>query len=48
MDNKTMTQLMQEEKEKLLLEINEKIKKKKAFMNLDEPETGFQNLLKRK
>ena len=38
-----MTLIMQKEKEKLLAEINEKIKKKKAYINADEPETGFQN-----
>jgi len=44
MDEKTMAKIMQEEKEKLMAEIKEKIEKKKAFMNIDEPETGFQNL----
>ncbi len=44
MEKKTMAELLQEEQEKLLAEINEKIKKKKAFMNPDEPNTGFQNL----
>lgn len=39
-----MALIMQKEKEKLLTEINEKIKKKKAYMNTNEPETGFQNL----
>ncbi|MCV0401959.1 MAG: hypothetical protein K5777_08315 [Nitrosopumilus sp.] len=47
MDEKTMAQIMQEEKEKLLAEINEKIKKKKALMNTDEPETGFQNFIRK-
>lgn len=37
-----MEQLLQEEKEKLLSEINEKVKKKK-YMNSSEPETGFSN-----
>ena len=43
MDSKTMAELMEEEKKKLLSEINEKVKKKKSFINADEPETGFQN-----
>lgn len=38
-----MAELMQEEKEKLQSEINEKVKKKKSFMTTGEPETGFQN-----
>ena len=38
-----MEQLLQEEKEKLLSEINEKVKKKKKYMNSSEPETGFSN-----
>lgn len=46
MDSKTMAELMDEEKKKLLSEINEKVKKKKSFMTADEPVTGFQNLSK--
>ena len=46
MDSKTMEELLEEEKKKLLSEINEKVKKKKSFMNTDEPETGFQNFSK--
>ena len=42
-----MEQLLQEEKEKLLSEINEKVKKKKKYMNPDEPETGFYNSSKK-
>ena len=38
-----MLELLQEEQENLLAEVNAKIKKKKAYMNQDEPETGFQN-----
>ena len=38
-----MEQLLQEEKEKLLSEINEKVKRKKKHMNPAEPETGFHN-----
>ena len=38
-----MEQLLQEEKEKLLSEINEKVKKKKKHINSDGPETGFYN-----
>ncbi len=45
MDEKEMTLIIQKEKEMLIAEINEKIKKKKAYMNPDEPETGFENLL---
>lgn len=43
MDSKTTAELMQEEKEKLQSEINEKIKNKKSFMTADEPVIGFQN-----
>ncbi|WP_297440818.1 hypothetical protein [Nitrosopumilus sp.] len=39
-----MAEIMQKEKEKLMTEVKEKIAKKKAYMNKDEPETGFQNL----
>ncbi len=42
-----MEQLLQKEKEKLLSEINEKVKKKKKYMNPDEPETGFSNSSKK-
>ena len=47
MDGKTFALIMQEEREKLLAEVNEAIERKKAFM-ISEPETEFQNLLKRK
>ena len=43
MDEKEIALIMQKEKEKLLVEINENIKKKKAYMKTNEPETGFQN-----
>lgn len=43
MVKKTMTELLQEEKEKLLAEINEKVNRKKSYLKADEPETGFQN-----
>ncbi len=46
LESKTEAQLLkeiQEEQEKLLSEINEKVKKKKKYMNPDEPETGFYN-----
>lgn len=42
-----MKQLLQEEKEKLLSEINEKVKKKEKLMNPNEPETGFYNSSKK-
>lgn len=38
-----MLELLQEEQEKLMSEVKEKIAKKKAYLNEDEPETGFQN-----
>lgn len=47
MEKKTMSELLHEEQEKLLAEINEKIKKKKTCINADEPETGFQNFKNR-
>lgn len=47
MDKNTMIRIMQEEQEKLIVEIKERINEKKKYMNADKPETGFQNLLKR-
>ena len=47
LESKTMHQLLQEENEKLLSEINEKVKKKKKHMNPAEPETGFYNSSKK-
>ncbi len=46
LESKTAKQLLQEEKEKLLSEINEKVKKKK-HINPNEPETGFYNSSKK-
>ena len=43
MDEKTMTRIMQEEREKLMKEVKEKVNRKKMLMNHDEPETGFEN-----
>lgn len=40
-----MAQLLQEEKEKFLVDVNETAKKRKALI-VTEPETGFQNLRK--
>jgi len=39
---KTMTKILQEEKEKLLAEVNKKVRQKKKFVT-QEPETGFDN-----
>ena len=41
-EKKSMAEILQEEKEKLLAEINQKIKKKKGYFK-SEPETGFDN-----
>jgi len=37
-EKKTMTQILEEEKEKLLSEVNQKVKKRKALMN---PDTNY-------
>ena len=47
MEIKTMTHMLQEEKEKLLAEVNKKIKQKKTFMNSDKPETEFRSQYKK-
>ena len=47
MEIKTMTHMLQEEKEKLLAEIHKKVKRKKTFVNSDDPEIGFRNLSKK-
>jgi hypothetical protein len=39
---KTIAQLLQEEKEKLLAEVNQNVNKKKKYLK-SEPETGFDN-----
>ncbi|EIJ65100.1 hypothetical protein BD31_I1071 [Candidatus Nitrosopumilus salaria BD31] len=41
-EKKSMAEILQEEKEKFLAEINQKIKKKKVYFK-SEPETGFDN-----
>ena len=46
MDEKTIARIMQEEREKLLAEVKERIKKKKELIGTAEPETGFQNFLR--
>ena len=43
METKTIAQQLLEEKEKLLAEVQEKVRRKKELMSSDEPETGFQN-----
>jgi len=42
-----MAQMLKEEKEKLLAEVNKKIKQKKTFMNSDKPETEFRSQYKK-
>ena len=44
MTTKSIDEILAEEKQKLLAEVNEKVRKKKVLMSSDEPETGFQNL----
>jgi len=39
---KTVVQLLKEEKEKLLAEVNQNVKRKKKYLK-SEPETGFDN-----
>ncbi len=39
----TIVQILQEEKMKLLKEVNKKIKRRKVFMKSDGPEKGFQD-----
>jgi hypothetical protein len=43
MNEKTMVRILQEEREKLLAEVKEKVKRKKLLMNSDDPEIGFGN-----
>ncbi len=43
MDEKTMVRILQEEREKLLAEVKEKVKRKKLLMNPDDSEIGFRN-----
>jgi hypothetical protein len=45
-DEKTMEELLAEEKEKLLDEVNKKVKKMKSLMKSVEPESGFQDFKK--
>lgn len=44
METKTIVQQLEEERQKLLAEVQEKVKRKRQLMSSDEPETGFQNL----
>ena len=46
MDEKTIARIMQEEREKLLAEVKEKVRRKKLLMNFDEHEIGFKNFKK--
>ena len=46
-DEKTMEELLAEEKEKLLDEVNKKVKKMKSLMKSTEPENGFEDMKKR-
>lgn len=45
MDEKTIAMIMQEEREKLLAEVKEKVKQKKLLIK-NEPETGFQSIMR--
>ena len=45
MDEKTIAIIMQEEREKLLAEVKEKVQQKKLLIKT-EPETGFQSLMR--
>ena len=47
MDEKTMLRLMQEEKEKLLVDVKEAVQKRKSLMITEEPETGFENFVRK-
>lgn len=42
-----MILMMQEEKAKLLAEIHEAVNRRKLLINSNNPETGFENLLRK-